>query len=115
MLLNLGVLAEYLCIALSVGGLLWLRKKQPDLPRPIKVNLFFPITFLVVCLFIILMTLYQIPIESFVCLAIMAAGVPVYFVGVKWQKPKSIQDKLDAVTVFVQKLTYSVFDESKLE
>ena len=36
-LMNMGVLAEYLFIALSVGGLLYLRKIKPDLPRPIKV------------------------------------------------------------------------------
>jgi len=72
----------------------------------------------------------------------MAAGVPVYFLGVKWKKPQSIQSKLgklilkgaffltpilsnlkaflfsnalDKITILVQKLTYSVFDESKLE
>jgi hypothetical protein len=61
------------------------------------------------------MTFYQIPVESIACLLIIAAGVPVYAIGVKWKKPKSIQDKLDAATIFVQKLTYSVFDESKLE
>ncbi|CAF1019586.1 unnamed protein product [Brachionus calyciflorus] len=114
-LMNMGVLAEYLFIALSVGGLLRLRKTQPDLPRPIKVNLFYPITFLIVCIFIILMTLYQLPIESFLCLGIIGAGIPVFLIGCKWEKPKSIQGKLDAMTIFVQKLTNSVFDESKLE
>ena len=94
------------------------------------------------CLFIILMTFIQIPKESFICLLLMAAGVPVYFLGVKWKKPQSIQSKLgklilkeaffltpilsnlkaflfsnalDKITILVQKLTYSVFDESKLE
>ena len=134
-LLRIGVLAEYLFIALSVGGLLYLRRIQPDTPRPIKVSLFYPISFLIICLFIILLTLYQKPIESFVCLAIIGLGVPVFLIGVKWKKPKSVQSKLgnlecnfkfekkrilnykflDSITVYVQKLTYSVFDESKLE
>jgi hypothetical protein len=88
------------------------------------------------------MTFIQIPKESFICLLLMAAGVPVYFLGVKWKKPQSIQSKLgklilkeaffltpilsnlkaflfsnalDKITILVQKLTYSVFDESKLE
>jgi amino acid transporter len=90
----MGVLAEYIFITLAVLGLLYLRKSQPDLPRPIKVNLFYPITFLIVCFFIIAMTLYQIPQESFMCLAVLAAGVPVYYLGVKWKKPESIQKKL---------------------
>ena len=37
-LINIGVLAEYLFIALSVAGLLWLRKIQPLRPRPIRVS-----------------------------------------------------------------------------
>lgn len=114
-LINMGVLAEYIFITGAVCGLLYLRKSQPDISRPIKVNLFYPITFLIVCFFIILMTLYQIPVESFMCIAVLALGIPVYFLGVKWKKPDSIQKKLDAMTIFVQKLTYSVFDESKLE
>jgi len=114
-LINLGVLAEYLFIALSIAGLLWLRKKRPDLPRPIRVSLFYPYSFLIVCCFIILVTLIQIPKESFICLGIIASGIPVYLIGVKWKKPKAIQNKLDKLTIFVQKLTYSVFDESKME
>lgn len=114
-LINMGVLAEYIYITSAVLGLLYLRKTHPDLPRPIRVNLFYPITFLIVCFFIILMTLYQIPMESLGCLIVLAAGIPVYLVGVKWEKPKSIQKKLDAMTIFVQKLTYSVFDESKMD
>jgi L-type amino acid transporter 5 len=114
-LINMGVLAEYLFISTSVAGLLWLRKKQPNTHRPIKVNLFYPITFLIVCMFIIIMTFIDIPFESFCCLGVIAAGIPLYYLGVKWDKPKSLQAKLDKVTVFVQKLTYSVFDESKLE
>lgn len=114
-LLRMGVLAEYLFIALSVAGLLYLRKIQPRTPRPIKVSLFYPYSFLIICLFIIAMTLYQKPIESIVCLGIIALGVPVFWVGVIWKKPKSVQARLDSITIFVQKLTYSVFDESKLE
>lgn len=96
-LLRIGVLAEYLFIALSVAGLLYLRKKQPNLPRPIKVNLFYPISFLLICLFIILLTLYQKPVESFICLAIIALGVPVFLLGVKWKKPKYVQSRLGKI------------------
>jgi uncharacterized membrane protein AbrB (regulator of aidB expression) len=73
-----------------------------------KVALFFPITFLIVCLFIILMTFIQIPKESFICLLLMAAGVPVYFLGVKWKKPKSIQSKLGKLFLKRAFLTYYI-------
>lgn len=93
-LINMGVLAEYIFITGAVLGLMYLRKTHPDLERPIKVNLFYPVVFLIVCFFIILMTLVQIPKESCMSLALLAAGIPVYFIGVKWEKPKSIQNKI---------------------
>lgn len=114
-LINMGVLAEYIFITMAVAGLLYLRKTQPNRDRPIRVNLFYPTVFMFVCLFIILMTLWQIPVQSLLCIIVLAAGIPVYFLGVKWKKPASVQNKLDAMTVFVQKLTFSVFDDSKLE
>ena len=40
------------------------------------------------------MTFVQIPKESLICVGLMLLGVPVYFAGVKWKKPKSIQSKL---------------------
>ena len=85
------------------------------------------------------MTFFTIPKDSLMCLGVIFAGIPVYFLGVKWKKPKAIQDKLstkyknfsifflvflkihnlslvlDAITLFVQRMTYSIFDESKME
>lgn len=90
----MGVLAEYIFITLAVAGLMYLRKTQPDLKRPIKVNLFYPSVFLFVCLFIILMTLWQIPGQSLMCIILLAAGIPVYYLGVKWKKPVSVQNKI---------------------
>jgi amino acid transporter len=41
LLINMATLAEYLFITLAVVGLLYLRKSRPDLPRPIKVIVYF--------------------------------------------------------------------------
>ena len=90
----MGVLAEYIFITMAVAGLLYLRKTQPNRDRPIRVNLFYPTVFMFVCLFIILMTLWQIPVQSLLCIIVLAAGIPVYFLGVKWKKPASVQNKL---------------------
>jgi len=38
LLIKMSSLAEYLFIALSVAGLLWLRRSQPKRDRPIKVS-----------------------------------------------------------------------------
>ncbi|KFM70561.1 Y+L amino acid transporter 1, partial [Stegodyphus mimosarum] len=45
-LINYVGFATWLAIGLAVVCLPYLRWKQPDLPRPIKVNLFFPIIYI---------------------------------------------------------------------
>jgi hypothetical protein len=37
-LIEIGVLSEYLFVALSIAGLLYLRKARPNAPRPIRVS-----------------------------------------------------------------------------
>ncbi len=44
------------------------------------------------------MTLFTIPKDSLMCLGVISAGIPVYLIGVKWKKPKSVQDKLSKDT-----------------
>jgi len=48
-----------------------------------------------------MLTLYQKPVESIICLAIIALGIPVFWLGVKWEKPKSVQKKLGLFVFFV--------------
>lgn len=114
-LLKLAMLAEYIFIGGTVVGLLYLRRSQPKLERPIKVNLFFPIVFIILTTLVIGFTFYSTPLDSFVCLGLIFIGVPVYIIFIKIEKPKSIQTKLDNFTLFIQKLTYSAFDESKVQ
>jgi hypothetical protein len=85
---------------MSVAGILYLRKIQPNTPRPIKVNLFYPYSFLIICLLIIAVSLYQKPIESILCFFVIGLGIPVFWLGVKWQKPKSVQNKFGIINCF---------------
>lgn len=114
-LLKLTMLAEYIFIGATVAGLLWLRKSRPDMHRPLKVNLFFPIVFVICCLLIISMTIYFTPYDSLMCVVLILVGVPVYGIFVVMEKPKSLNDKINNFTIWVQKLTVSVIDESKDE
>lgn len=109
-LLKLTMLTEYIFIGGTVFGLLYLRKYRPEINRPIVVNLIYPIVFCVICLLIILMTIYTSPIDSIMCVVVILAGVPIYGVFVVMDKPKSIDDKINAFTIWVQKLTLSVID-----
>ena len=67
LLINISVLPTFLSNALSIIGLLYLRKVKPNEPRAYKVNLFFPITYLFFTTVIILMTFIRIPFHSGIC------------------------------------------------
>lgn len=72
---------------LSVAGLLYMRWKQPKLVRPIRVNVLVPITFVAICLFLIVMPCVEAPYEVGMGTLITLSGVPVYYFGV-YQKDK---------------------------
>lgn len=84
-LINYAAFIESLFVAVSVAALLWLRVKQPDLPRPIKVNIVLPIMFLIVCTFLVVLPFWSEPLEPVVGSAIIIAGIPVYFATIYWK------------------------------
>ncbi|XP_056644455.1 Y+L amino acid transporter 2 [Diorhabda sublineata] len=94
----------WLSSAASVVGMLWLRYKQPDLPRPIRVHTSIPILFLLCCAFIIIFPIPTQPWNTVIGLAITLSGIPVYYVCVKWKhKPEGYHSFLKNITKFVQK------------
>lgn len=68
--------------AFTVGALIVLRRRQPDLPRPYRVPLYpaLPGLLVVLSLIIVGYSLVQRPIESALGLATVLAGIPLYFV-----------------------------------
>lgn len=81
-LINYVSYVEALFTLLSVSGLLWLRYKQPKTERPIRVNLALPIIFLIICLFLVISSVFQSPIEVGVGTAIIISGIPVYYMTI---------------------------------
>lgn len=58
-----------------------------------QINIIIPISHLILCSVVLLMCIYQEPYKLGRGLLIVAAGVPVYFLGVKWKsKPKAFQN-----------------------
>ncbi|XP_076447036.1 large neutral amino acids transporter small subunit 1-like [Babylonia areolata] len=96
----------------ALAGLIKLRVREPALPRPIRLPLALPIFLLIVSLLILTLTVYRKPHESGICLLLVAAGIPFYFVGSLWTKPRRIQSKIDAVTAFLQKLMIMIPEET---
>lgn len=72
-----------------------LRYTQPDLVRPIRVNLFWPILYLLATVFVTVVPMYASPYETgYGCLMILTS-VPVYFIFIAWKnKPKAVQQAM---------------------
>lgn len=94
----------WLSVVLSIIGMLWLRHKQPDLPRPIKVHLAIPITFIISCLFLVLLPIPKQPWNFVIGVAITLSGIPVYYLCIHYKnKPASYDKWTRKITEALQK------------
>jgi len=104
-LINYTGFATWVSIGLAVFCIPWLRWKQPDWERPIKVNLLFPIIYILATLFITVVPMIVTPVETAIGLAIIATAIPVYFLFIAWRnKPPVIQRLSSGVTTMMQKV-----------
>ncbi|XP_018079291.1 solute carrier family 7 member 8 L homeolog isoform X2 [Xenopus laevis] len=111
-LINYVGFINYLFYGVTVAGQIVLRWKKPDIPRPIKVNLIFPVIYLLFWAFLLVFSLWSEPVVCGIGLAIMLTGVPVYFLGVYWQnKPECFNKFVDAMTRAGQKLCVVVYPQ----
>lgn len=79
-------------IGVSVLCVPWLRWAQPNLPRPIKVNLAFPIFYLLATLFVTVVPMIASPVETGIGILMIMSSIPVYLVFIAWKnKPKWFQ------------------------
>lgn len=109
-LINYTTFVETSFIMLSILGLLVLRWKQPNRHRPIKVNLLFPITFLLICAFLVAVSVYSEPTNVGMALAVTLTGVPVYFIFIRGQKqlPRAIVSGIEKFNLISQKFFLTV-------
>ncbi|XP_065352928.1 large neutral amino acids transporter small subunit 1 [Cloeon dipterum] len=113
-LINYLTFVESLFITMSIASLLWLRYKQPNAERPIKVHISLPIMFLFVCLFLVTMPVYERPWEVGVGLLIIATGIPVYFICIRWNnKPKWMVRASDGLNLLCAKSFKCVLEEKE--
>jgi solute carrier family 7 (L-type amino acid transporter), member 8 len=78
-----------LSIGASVLCLPWLRWAQPNLPRPIRVNLAFPVVYLIATLFVTIVPMYASPRDTGYGILMILTSVPVYGLFIAWRnKPK---------------------------
>ncbi|KAK7075051.1 Y+L amino acid transporter 2 [Halocaridina rubra] len=98
-LINYISFTESSFILTSIAALLWLRYKEPNRHRPIKVWIGFPILFFVICLFLVVLPIIQRPIELGVAILVISVGVPVYYFCIhREKKSKWLSNFMDNVT-----------------
>ncbi|KAK4020770.1 large neutral amino acids transporter small subunit 1 [Daphnia magna] len=99
-LINYLSFALWLVSGASVTGLLYLRWKLPDIERPIRVPLVLPITFLLCCIFLVLVPAVVTPFDTGIGVIIVLAGVPVHFVIKKSSSSTVVQKYSDKFSRF---------------
>lgn len=63
-LINYVGFATWLSIGMAIVSLLYLRYSRPEMPRPIKVHLVWPIIYTIVTVYLVVLPLYASPTET---------------------------------------------------
>ncbi|RWS10776.1 large neutral amino acids transporter small subunit 2-like protein [Dinothrombium tinctorium] len=112
-LINYTAFVTWFFVALSVAALLWLRVSKPEIKRPIKVNIAFPILFFFVCVFLVTFPFYLMTFEATLGALITLSGVPIYFLAIYCQKSsiKFFDQVLPSLSNCFQRLFFSDLTE----
>ncbi|CAG9863344.1 unnamed protein product [Phyllotreta striolata] len=93
----------WLSNAACIAGLLWMRRTQPDLPRPIRIHTSIPYIFLLCCAFIVIFPIPTQPWNTVIGLVITLSGIPVYYLCIAWKnKPEGYHKFIRSITRYVQ-------------
>uniref|UniRef100_A0A1I8GGW6 AA_permease domain-containing protein n=1 Tax=Macrostomum lignano TaxID=282301 RepID=A0A1I8GGW6_9PLAT len=96
--------AQWFSVGASILAMLYLRRKHPEWPRPIRFHWIVPVTFLLFCFYLLVVPLYTEPKGTGLCLLMVLSGIPVYFVCVAWKsKPAAFERQQERFTRLVQK------------
>uniref|UniRef100_V9KPA2 Large neutral amino acids transporter small subunit 2 n=1 Tax=Callorhinchus milii TaxID=7868 RepID=V9KPA2_CALMI len=111
-LINYVGFINYLFYGVTIAGQIVLRWREPDLPRPIKIHLAFPVIYLLFWAFLLIFSLWSEPVVCGIGLGIMLTGIPVYFLGIYWEnKPKCVHDFVDGLTSVGQRFCMVVYPQ----
>lgn len=114
MLITYVQYAEALFTLISISGLLWLRRTNPTAKRPIKVSLIVPLTYLLICSFLVISSCYMEPIAVSAATAIILSGIPIYYFTIARPIPLLTQISHN-INMFCAKLFMCVPNQEKFD
>ncbi|XP_038070506.1 large neutral amino acids transporter small subunit 1-like [Patiria miniata] len=98
----------------AVAGMIWVRYKEPDKPRPFKVNIIIAILFVLASIFLVVIGTIDSPIDTAIGVGITLTGIPVYFLLVYPKRlPRWLTKIEGAVTSRLQMLMMVVKEEKE--
>ncbi|XP_011178645.1 Y+L amino acid transporter 2 [Zeugodacus cucurbitae] len=113
-LINYVSYVEALFTLLSVSGLLWLRYKQPKTERPIRVNLVLPVLYLLICLFLVISSVLESPVEVGIGTVIILSGIPIYYLTIH-RPVKWLTDLSQAINLWCSKFFICMPNQEKFD
>ena len=104
---------NWLCVGMSILGLIIWRFKYPEMERPVKFHIALPFIFFAAAAFLVVMAVYAAPTECGIGTCIVLSGIPVYYACVKYvsKQPDCIDKGTNKFTIAFQKLFVVVFQE----
>ncbi|KAK4300722.1 hypothetical protein Pmani_027098 [Petrolisthes manimaculis] len=117
---DVRVLINYFSFSGNLMGLLcistffYFRIKHPDMHRPIKVWIGFPIMYFIIGIFLTVFPAIRQPMEVVASLVVIATSLPVYYLAIhRKDKPKCLTRFMDKVAYYSQLLFLAVPEEKE--
>lgn len=111
-LLQYLIFIEASFAVLAVSTVLTLRYKFPDTSRPLRVQTWIPVIYLLMSTLLIVAPIYESPYEALLGTAILCSGIPVYYLTVNRKNQSALyKEAIIGLNILTQKLTLSVIPE----